>query len=174
MAELTVIDGGTMEESQMEERKPPMSESEVLRAVDQEIRWADDLLRDDISANRKKAWEYFDGKSPKTFDEDVDEYFQTIVSKDVADVIESILAEILPAFATDRPATFDAEGEGDEDQCLLESDICNDILMEAGNGFVELSTAAKNALLLRIGALERIDREAESAADIAESRARRQ
>lgn len=132
----------------------PMTEDEVVNAVKKEINWASDLRRDDLDGNRVLAWDYFNGRKPGAIDEDVDEFFQEVVSRDVANAVEATLAEILPAFATDRPAAFDPIGPGDEEQAELESDICNDILMEAGAGFLDLTTAAKNALLLRIGVIE--------------------
>lgn len=139
---------------EMANKRFPMNEGEILHAVDQEIRWSTDLLQDEIGSNRTRAWQYFQGTAPKTLDEDISEYFQGVVTRDVADAIEATLAEILPAFASDRPAEFDPIGPGDEHQAAMESDVCNDILMEAGSGYLEFTTAAKNSLLLRIGAIE--------------------
>jgi hypothetical protein len=74
------------------------------------------------------------------------------VSRDVADVVEGVAANALKPFVGgDRVVVFNPRGPEDEEQAEQETDYVNFITMERNNGFVNLASAVKDALLLRNG-----------------------
>ena len=75
-------------------------------------------------------------------------------SEDVADMIEALTAQIMPAFHFDEVAHFDAHGVADVDQSRLESKICNQFIFDFNDGDFEIQTAVKDALLLRNGIIK--------------------
>lgn len=72
-------------------------------------------------------------------------------STDVADMVHAVQAQLLPSFCGDQVCTFDPDGPDDDAQARLESDAVNRLLMEEGRGYVVLSAAIKDALLLKAG-----------------------
>jgi hypothetical protein len=76
----------------------------------------------------------------------------SVVSRDVADVVEGVLANVLKPFVgSERIAQFDPLGPDDEDAAEQESDYVNYVLLQRNNGFLTLNAAVKDALLLRTG-----------------------
>ena len=75
------------------------------------------------------------------------------MSMDVADSLEAITAQLMPAFAFDEIAMFEPENTNDVEQARLESNICNRYL-KANNGKITIQGAVRNALLLRNGILK--------------------
>ena len=73
------------------------------------------------------------------------------ISMDVADMVNAIVAMILPMIGTDSVVTFEPNGQSDEIQARAESDIINKIILEDNHGVIELQEAVKDALLLRNG-----------------------
>lgn len=75
-----------------------------------------------------------------------------VVSRDVSDVVEGVTANVLKPFVGgDQVVTFNPRGPEDEEGALQESDYINFIALERNNGFVNLNSAVKDALLLRNG-----------------------
>jgi hypothetical protein len=78
------------------------------------------------------------------------------VSLDVADMTEAVVAQLLPALEAPGAIEFEAMGPDDEAQAQRESAIVRSIIMEgrAGEGgFVALTEAVKDALLMRTGVM---------------------
>lgn len=74
------------------------------------------------------------------------------ISRDVADVVEGVSANVLKPFVGgDRVVVFNPRGPEDEEQSEQETDYINFVTMERNNGFVNLTSAVKDALLLRNG-----------------------
>src|SRR5207247_598471 len=75
-----------------------------------------------------------------------------VVSRDVSDVVEGVLANVLKPFvAGDEIVRFNPYGPEDEDAAKQETDYINFIALERNNGFLVLNAAVKDALLLRNG-----------------------
>ena len=75
-----------------------------------------------------------------------------VVSRDVADVVEGVLANVIkPFIAGDQVVQFTPRGPEDEEAAQQETDYINFVALERNNGFVVLATAFKDALLLRNG-----------------------
>lgn len=109
------------------------------------------MFESDVAAQDfKSAWDY---------------YFQrvrgdevpgrsTAVAGDLSASVEANLAQMMDAYSTSNLADFDALGEDDEEQAALESDTVTHFIMKTQNGFVELASAVKNALVARDGIMK--------------------
>jgi hypothetical protein len=103
----------------------------------------------ELADSRKSAWDYYlqkprgdevEGRSP-------------VVSGDVSAMIESTLAQVTEAFATDRLAEFEGDNAADEFQAQLEGAVVSRMVM-SGKGWFRVASAVKNALLLRMGVMK--------------------
>jgi len=74
-----------------------------------------------------------------------------VQSLDVSDMVHAVMAQIIPTFVGDTICAFEPDAPNDEAQARLESDAVNNVMMEAGRGFVVFTEAVKNALLLKNG-----------------------
>lgn len=75
-----------------------------------------------------------------------------VVSRDVADVVEGVLANVIkPFIAGDQVVQFSPRGPEDEEAAQQETDYVNFVALERNNGFVVLAASFKDALLLRNG-----------------------
>lgn len=104
---------------------------------------------DELQANRAKALEYYFGRPRGDEIEDR----STVISMDVADMINSTLAMIVPMLSTDAVVEFEPDGEEDDNQAKAESDVVNDVIIEDNNGYMEIQEAIKDALLLKNGCM---------------------
>ena len=77
-----------------------------------------------------------------------------MVSGDVSASVEANLAQMMAAATNSNVAEFDPTGEEDEDQSQLETDTVVYLTMRKGDGFIQLATAAKDALLQRVGIIK--------------------
>lgn len=75
----------------------------------------------------------------------------TAVSGDVADMVESITAQMLPALKGDSIVEFEAEGDEDVEQAQTETDVVNNVIIERNMGYTMFQSAIRDALLLRNG-----------------------
>lgn len=82
-------------------------------------------------------------------------------SNDVADMVEAIVATMLPGFANDKVCEFEADSNDDIQQAALESDVVNDVIIEANRGYVLFQEAVRDALLLRNGWIKAYSEELE-------------
>lgn len=102
-----------------------------------------EFTADELSQSRTDALKYYLGR-PRG---DEIEGRSSAISMDVADMIDSMLAQIMPTFTQDQIVQFEAISEDDEDQAKTESNFCNYIVMEKNNGHIMLETAIKDCLL---------------------------
>jgi len=71
------------------------------------------------------------------------------VSLDIQDTIEATVAVISIMFATGNLVVFTPEGQADEDQAQMETDLLNYIFFEEMDGYILLQGALRDALLNR-------------------------
>jgi len=102
---------------------------------------------DQISQDRKRALDYY-FQRPRG-DETAGR--SNVVSGDISAMVESNLAQMLESFSGDAIVEFSANGPEDDDQAHLESFAVTAAVMKDNNGYQELATAIKDALLLRNG-----------------------
>jgi hypothetical protein len=124
-----------------------MNEKDLLQQVKHQLVHCHGYEGDEVASARAQALDY---------------YFQrvrgdevagrsAVVSGDVSAMVEANLAQMMDAFSSDNVIEFEPYGPDDEDQAQLESCAVQYLVMGRNNGFVELSQAIKDALLLRNG-----------------------
>lgn len=72
-----------------------------------------------------------------------------VQSHDVADMIEALAAQIMPAFDSKQLASFEPLSADDEERVRVEARFINHIVMDNNNGFITIQEGLKNALLMR-------------------------
>ena len=77
-----------------------------------------------------------------------------VVSGDVSAMVEATVAQMMEAFSSSRIADFDPIDADDEDQAELESETVNYYVMGRENGFLQLTSAIKECLLMRNGCIK--------------------
>lgn len=126
-------------------RRRKMTDTELRVAVERAISQADFFDNSEVSENFQAALNSYLGRNqgasiPGSADER---------SNDVADMIESVTSQILPAFKSDELAVFEADGPEDIEQARVESKIVNQQLFDMNDGELEIQAAIRDALLLR-------------------------
>lgn len=82
----------------------------------------------------------------------VGEGMSDLVSPDVRDAIESVMAEIMSAINPDDPmCVFEPETPGDADMASLETRAVHDQIFGRNRGYIILETAIRDAILQRYG-----------------------
>lgn len=105
---------------------------------------------DQLSDNREKAYDYY-FQRPRG---DEVPGRSSIVTGDLSSMIEGNLAEIVEPLTNRRIAEYCSYDPMDEEQANLESDCVNELLFKRQNGFIEVTAAIKDALLLRNGVIK--------------------
>ena len=105
---------------------------------------------DQLSDNREKAFDYY-FQRPRG---DEVPGRSSIVTGDLSSMIEGNLAEIVEPLTSKRIAEYCSYDPMDEEQANLESDCVNEMLFKRQNGFIEVTSAIKDALLLRNGVIK--------------------
>ncbi len=138
-------------------RKGPFTEAELEGMIGQQISQSRDFAQDFLEENRRQAWKYYLGRRGR--DEDFSattnregytrEGGSEAVSEDVADMVEALMATLMPIFGSDIPVEFEPIGPGDEENASAESDAVANVLIERNKGWLVIAEAIKDALLLR-------------------------
>ena len=142
--------------------KPPFSDEELAGIIGNEIDQANDFGQDFLEENRREAWNYYLGRRAEgqDFAADTDNSGYTregqsqAVSEDVADMVEALMATIMPIFGNDIPAEFEPIGPNDEETASAESEAVANVLIEQNRGWVVMAEAIKDCLLLRNGTVK--------------------
>lgn len=112
-----------------------------------EIDNSDGAHSDEVASNQKKALDYYYNKDRGDEAPGVSD----IQSSDVADMVNAVLAQMVPSFSGDTIVSFDPMAEDDEVQAQLESDVVSDCIMHKNRGYTLFMGGIKNALMLRNG-----------------------
>ena len=123
------------------------TERELAQSVSGQLRECAGWDGDTISQDRKTALDYY-FQRPRG---DEIRGRSSVVTGDVSSMVEANLAQMLESFSNQNIAEFDANGPKDDDQASLESFAVVQAVMRDNNGYQELGTAIKDALLLRNG-----------------------
>jgi hypothetical protein len=101
-----------------------------------------------LASDRIQADSYYRGE-PRG--DEVDGRSQ-VVSRDVAEAIDSIMPSLMRIFAGgDKVVVFEPNGPEDEDAAAQATDYINNVFMEQNEGFMTLHTWFKDALLKKVG-----------------------
>lgn len=78
-----------------------------------------------------------------------------VVASDVFDSVEGMLPDLIEVFAsTDEAVRFDPVGPEDEQGAQQATDACNYVFYKQNNGFLILYSAAKDALMMKMGGVK--------------------
>lgn len=125
-----------------------------------------------LAQDRARAMEYYLGRMDN--DMPVEDGRSRAVSKDVANVIEGMLPQLMDIFAgSDEVVRFEPVGPEDEEAAQQETDYVNHVFMQQNAGFMTLYGFIKDALLSKVGIVkvwweEREEEQRESYYDLTE------
>lgn len=108
------------------------------------------------NGRRQLALRYYEGNEPASDSDDPDNLERTAVSLDVGDMVEAVYAQMQPAFEDVGALSFEPQGEQDEQAARMESEMVRTMLIEGSGcdgGFLAVTEAIKNALIMRTGVL---------------------
>ena len=129
---------------------PRMTQATLNKVIESHITHSTWFDAHALQENHRAALDSYYGRNkPKKTDG-----LSGAVSQDVADMIEAVVAQVMPAFDFDEVARFQADGAADVDQARVESLVCNDYLRNRNDGYTITQEAVRNALLLRNGILK--------------------
>ncbi|PGH59452.1 hypothetical protein CRT60_00270 [Azospirillum palustre] len=125
-----------------------MDDDEFRGIVDAAIRDAVSFVDGEISSERTKALEYYNGKPFG----DEEEGRSKVVITEVSDTIESMMPSLLRVFcAPERTVEFIPQGPEDVATAEQASDYCNYVFNRDNGGFSILNTWIKDGLLSKTG-----------------------
>ncbi len=127
-----------------------MDEDTFAEKLKQQLLHCEGFDGDTVSQQREQALNYYFQR--KRGDEVIGR--SAVVSGDVSAMVEATVAQMMEAFSSDRICDFDPFDAEDEDQAQLESEAVQWFVMGRENGFLELLSAIKEALLLRNGVIK--------------------
>lgn len=127
-------------------RNMEITDADLARLLMTEIQNATGADWDETQANRSDALDYYFSRAPG---KPVTAGRSGAISSDVADMVEALKAQIMPSFSGDNVVSFEANGQQDEKQAQMESDIVNYMVMERSNGYQIIYEAVHDALLMR-------------------------
>jgi len=100
---------------------------------------------DELSESRRQAYDYY---FQRARGDEIAGRSQ-MVSGDVSSMVDGNLAIMTEPLGGKRIAEFCSYDQVDEEQAQLETDCCHEMLFKRQNGFVEVASAIKSALLVR-------------------------
>lgn len=112
---------------------------------------AEDFVDGELSPDRTKAWEYYQGMPFG----DEEKGRSSVVSRDVADTIRAILPSLIRVF-TGSEKVMEFVPEGPEDVMMAEqaTDYVNYVFLRDNPGFTVLHAAFKDALIRKTGVIK--------------------
>jgi len=143
----------------------PLSDHKFRAIIEQHLQGADFSSDTERQENQKAALDsYFNRNNMVYFGEDG---LSTAKDTSVADMVEAVVAQMMPAFDVSMVAVYPPNGAPDTEQAKHESIVANVVLQDLNQGYVTIQGALRNALLLRNGIL-RV--ETESRVDVTRQR----
>lgn len=102
-----------------------------------------------LDKDRKRALEYFRGEMPDMEPEGINRSNAT--DSYGADVIETILPDLVEILTDEDAVVFDPQDDDDIEQARIETDLIQDVILVDNDGFLEIYTALKDSLQLKLG-----------------------
>ena len=128
-----------------------MTDTDLLRFLDTEQQAAYQHQSTNLSPERVRATKEYLRSSYGNEEEGRSQ----VVSSEVFDAVEGMLPDLIEVFtSTDKAVQFDPIGPEDEAGAKQATQACNHVFYKMNNGFLVLYTAAKDALLLKTGAVK--------------------
>ena len=128
-----------------------MTKNELRALIGTELDNCYGAYSGELSGDISKALEYYLGEP---FGNEIDGKSQ-VISRDVMDVIEWIMPSLMRVFTSnERAVVFDPVEPTDEDAAKQETDIVNHVFYKENDGFLNLYTFFKDALMAKNGILK--------------------
>lgn len=128
-----------------------MTESDLLRILDEEAEAAFRHADGDIAKDRSKAARAY-MREPYGNEE---EGRSAVVASDVFDAVEGMLPDLVEVFTgSDKAVIFEPVGPEDEESAEQVTNTCNYVFYKQNNGFMILYTAIKDGLMLKTGGVK--------------------
>ena len=126
-----------------------LSDEDVISAIYVELDRTTEFGNHFLATNRKSAWDAFLNRSRG----DEIEGRSQVQDTSVRDTVHSLLAAIMPTYASPSPISFTPDGPEDIDQAAAESAAVNAIFTSTPLGYLELRNALQDCLLFRNGVM---------------------
>lgn len=128
-----------------------MTDTELLKIVDQEEYQSLGRSGGELSKERELALKYYNGDAYGNEEEGRSQ----VVTTEVADTVEWMLPSLLKIFtASDKAVEFEPERPNDEEAAKQATDTCNYVFYRQNEGFLALYTFFKDALIQKNGYLK--------------------
>lgn len=127
-----------------------MEEAELVQSLKAQLTNCAGWLGDELAQHRTESLDYYHQR-PRG-DEVAGR--SRVVAGDESAMVEANLAQMMEAFTSSRVVDFDPLDSLDKEQAALESDTTTYMVMKVNNGWVNLSSAIKDALQLRNGVVK--------------------
>lgn len=129
-----------------------LQDKDIRLILDREIESAVGYMGGELESDREKARDFYLGEATGDLAPPDGEGRSSVVSTDVADVVEWVLPQLLKTFTqSDDAVRFDPESEEDEEQAEQESDYVSYVFNKENNGFLILYSWFKDALTEKNG-----------------------
>ena len=126
-----------------------LSDEDVIAAIYVELDRTTEFGNHFLAQNRKSAWDAFLNRARG----DEIEGRSQVHDTSVRDTVHSLLAAIMPTYASTNPISFPPDGPQDIDQAAAESAAVNSIFSKTPMGDLELRNALQDCLLFRNGVM---------------------
>lgn len=128
-----------------------MTETDLLRVLEEEARSAFHYQDGDVSADRVRAMKAY-MREPYGNEE---EGRSSVVASDVFDAVEGVLPDLIEVFtASDKAVVFEPVGPEDVESAEAVTNACNYVFYKQNNGFFILYTAIKDGLMMKTGGIK--------------------
>ena len=131
-------------------RRRKLSTDEIRAILEWNLTQAEGFDGDEVSSNRERALDSYYGRKRT---QEV-KGRSTATSHDTADMLEAVVAQIMPAFDTERLGEFKANNKADIGQARTESAVVNSFIFDRNRGYTLIQEALRDALLLRNGIIK--------------------
>ena len=128
-----------------------MNDEQIVSAVESMIADAEGYETDELASMREDALNYYYNR-PKAAPHATGR--SSLQSSDLADMVEAVTSQVLPAFEGDHVAVFPPMSEDDVEQARTATDAVTHVIMQQNNGHYEIQQAVRDALLLRNGVMK--------------------
>ncbi len=124
-----------------------LKESQIASIIETEINSADGGESSQAATERAQALNYYFNK-PRG---DEIEGRSAVQSSDVNDMIEAVMAQMVPMLTKETLIKFEAGGEEDEAAAEEETEFVRYLIGAASENYLEVTSAMKDSLMLRLG-----------------------
>ena len=121
-----------------------------MGAIQSELARAVDYATTSLKNTRRRAWDYYLNR-PRG---DELEGRSGVQDTSVRDCVHSLMAAIMPSYASDHVIAYEPMGPNDIDQAKAESEAVNNLFTESNMGYLQLSNAVQDCLLFRNGIMK--------------------